>query len=312
MDGKQLNNELCHRFSVFKTENVPPPIVVFNCAINIPLLLATIIGNSLVLSTVWRTPCLHSPSSLFLCSLAASDLTVGFIIQPIFILIELLNVSGHQPDYFCDLANSFFILAFTLCGASLGTIIIISIDRFLALHYHMRYSHIVTVLRVRYVILLSWMTSGMLSTLLLWNVNLFLIILVSVVSVCLSVATAVHLKIYRVVLRHRRQILAQEIAVYDQGSNNFNMMHFKKSLANTFVVYYFLLLCYSPFFIALLMQVFAKVDQPVVWKLANTTIYFNSAVNPVLYCWRLQRMRAHVLQTLRKVLRMENSVFSPE
>ena len=47
-------------------------------------------------------------------------------------------------------------IQFSLCGVSLCTITSISLDRFAALHYHMRYVAIVTVRRVAYL----WVTMG--------------------------------------------------------------------------------------------------------------------------------------------------------
>lgn len=63
----------------------PETISIINCALNAPLMLISIIGNTLVLSAIWRTSALRSPSIILVCSLAASDLTVGFVVQPLYI-----------------------------------------------------------------------------------------------------------------------------------------------------------------------------------------------------------------------------------
>ena len=57
-------------------------IVIINCVLNIPLMLISIIGNTLVLAAILRTPWLRSPSTTLLCSLAVSDLLVGLVVQP--------------------------------------------------------------------------------------------------------------------------------------------------------------------------------------------------------------------------------------
>ena len=67
----------------------PNPFAIVNCAINGPLILIFIIGNALVLAAIFRTPSLRSPSTIFLCNLAASDILVGIVVQPVYIVSEL-------------------------------------------------------------------------------------------------------------------------------------------------------------------------------------------------------------------------------
>lgn len=68
-------------------------VVIINCALNVPFMLIAIIGNTLVLSSIWKTPSLRSPSTVFLSSLAVSDLLVGLVVQPLYIANELTNDS---------------------------------------------------------------------------------------------------------------------------------------------------------------------------------------------------------------------------
>ena len=66
-------------------------IVIINCVLNVPLMLISIIGNSLVLAAVWKTPSIRSTSRIMLCTLAVSDLLVGFVVQPLYIADELTD-----------------------------------------------------------------------------------------------------------------------------------------------------------------------------------------------------------------------------
>ena len=63
--------------------------VLTTCLLNGLLMLLTIMGNVLVLTPMLTTPSLRSPSTIFLCSLAVSDLLVGFVVQPIYIGFRL-------------------------------------------------------------------------------------------------------------------------------------------------------------------------------------------------------------------------------
>ena len=69
----------------------PETIVIINCVLNVPFMLVSIIGNTLVLYTIFRIPSLRSPSIILLCSLAVSNLLVGLFVQPVYIANELMK-----------------------------------------------------------------------------------------------------------------------------------------------------------------------------------------------------------------------------
>lgn len=86
--------------------------------------------------------------------------------------------------------------SFSVCGASLLTVTVISIDRLLAIQYHLRYAGVVTVQRVVYAITLNWLISGFLAnfTLLGWE-KIFLVVTTLTVAICLCVSTYSHAKL---------------------------------------------------------------------------------------------------------------------
>jgi len=119
----------------------------------------------------------------------------------------------------------------------------------------------------------------------------------------------VHVKIYGVVRRHQKQIQTQREAVQTRVRANSYMARFKRT-GNAVLIHYFLLLCYTPLFITLLLTSsedridsasWKKADIAVAWKLTSTIVFLNSAVNPFIYCWRLQEMRAAVKNSLKAI-----------
>ena len=101
------------------------PFVVVNCALNALLMLVSILGNTLILAAIIRTPSIRSPSMIMLGSLAATDLLVGLIAHPLFITDELI-MKNHV------LYTLSAMIGFALCGISLTTITVISMDRFIS------------------------------------------------------------------------------------------------------------------------------------------------------------------------------------
>ena len=145
------NNGSADHHSDNEDSSTPGTIVIINCVLNAPLMLISILGNALVLAAIIRTPSIRSTSMIMLCSLAVSDLLVGFLVQPIYIADELTK-------------NPVIVLVWdtigpSLCLVSLLTITAITVDRFLALHYHMRYATLVTKSRVKYTLVIIWLIS---------------------------------------------------------------------------------------------------------------------------------------------------------
>ena len=300
-------NSSCFRFPVFQVENVPKNLILFNCAINVLFLITSILGNVLVISVVWKTPPLRSPSNVLLCGLATSDLAVGLVVQPLFLYIEL-TLLDNSAKYPCALGEAFIVVSYTVCGVSLYTVTTISVDRLLALQYHLRYGNIITVQRFVFLVTFTWLVSGFLASLILWSKEMFLVVMACVVGICLCLSVFVHVKIYRVVCRHQQLIQAQREAV--QASNGFNLPRFKRTAANAVLIHYFLLLCYTPLFITLLITSnednidsasWKKAGSAIAWKLTSTIVFMNSAVNPFIYCWRLGEIRVAMKKTLKAI-----------
>lgn len=298
-------NNSCFHFPVFQSKNVPQLLIELNCAVNALLLIITTTGNTLFLAAVWRTTSLRSPFIIFLCGLATTDLAVGVVVQPVFLSMEL-KILRNSTAYNCALGKTFIIVSHTVCGVSLLTVTAISLDRLLALRYHMRYASFVTVRRVLYVIVFNWLISGFLASLILWSTRVvFLIIMAVAVAVCICLSTSVHVAIYRIVRRHQQQIKAQVEAVKNQNSVHFKRL--QRTSAIAYLVHYLLLICYTPLFVTFLLtsndeefssELWKHKWSTIAWKLANTVVFLNSALNSFIYCWRLQEIRNATVKTI--------------
>ncbi|XP_078344039.1 melanocyte-stimulating hormone receptor-like [Oculina patagonica] len=272
----------------------PETIVIINCALNTPLMLISIIGNTLVLAAILRTPSLRSPSITFLCSLAVSDLLVGLLVQPIYIANELTN------DLLYNIRNA---TAFFACAVSLCTITAISVDRFLALHYHMRYPNLMTTRRAVYISATLWVISFLLSFLTFWNTSAYGFAGAVSIVICLLITTVCYIRIYRIVRQHQIQIHVQQQAVDSiNAENNQNMQQSKKSAINTFIYYIVMVLCYTPLIILMTMLGLPNIHLTTSWIFADTVAFMNSAINPFLYCWRFRELRTAVLNAAREML----------
>ena len=281
----------------------PETISIVNCALNAPLMLISIIGNTLVLTAIWRTSALRSPSIILVCSLAASDLTVGFVVQPLYITS---TITGNSVLFQATLMT-----AACATGVSLLIITAISVDRFLALHYHMRYPSLMTTHRAMYTSATLWLVSFLLSFLTFWKMSAYYFVTAVTIAICLLVSTVCYIRIYRIVRQHQLQIHAQQQAVGSIVANNQTMLRSTKSAKNTFIYYIVMILCYSPLFTSMAVLSISFKDWTNEWSLGDTAAFMNSSINPFLYCWRLRELRMPVIATAKQMLcrqKQDNSI----
>ena len=274
----------------------PETFVIINCVLNAPLMVICILGNALVLAVIIRTPSIRSPSMIMLCSLAVSDLLVGFIAQPLFIADEVIKEN-------LVLYRVSAMIGFSACGVSLATITLISIDRFLAVQYHMRYATLVRQSRVIFIIVMIWLFTFVCSGFHIWNNFLHHLLSAIYIAICLIISTFCYIRIYLTVRHHRSHIKAQQQAVqYRYAEQNTSMMRLKRSALNTFLFYIFMIACYFPTYVLLTIFGLGYMEWAMEWTIASTVVFMNSSINPILYCWRIRELRVAVVKTIIRVL----------
>ena len=136
-----------------------------------------------------------------------------------------------------------------------------------------------------------------------WKRVVYFLVAACFIISCLLLSTFSYARIYQIVKRHQRQIQVQNQVF--QGPNigsNLNITRLKRSTINIFIFYMFLILCYSPIFPLIIVDVLLRNQ---VWSgslmYATTVIFMNSAINPILYCCVLKDLRRAVLRAARKV-----------
>ena len=278
------------------SNNFPPQnIVVLNGVLNAPLIVTAILGNTLVLAAILTTPSLRSPSVMLLCSLAVSDLLVGLVVQPVyFAYLQTGEDFLYQP---------LTVMAFSACCVSLCTITAVSVDRFLALHYHMRYSNLMTAHRAMKTSAILWLICFLLSLFSLWNKSFYFTSIAVNIVICILISTVCYIKIFRIVHRHQFQIHSQKLAVKSLNTENIQNIQRKKLYAiNTFIYYIVMITCYVPAFVGISILIISPKSWTWSWMIAETLAFMNSSINPILYCWRHRELRLAVVKTVRLML----------
>ena len=275
---------------------------ILTCIFNAVFSLITCAGNFIVLHAIRKDQNLHSPCFILLCCLAFSDLLVGAICQPFLVALKIAELMDNFPTY-CTLGIIQDLSGFITSGVSLLTLTEVSIDRLLAVTFHLRYSEIVTVPRVFQTAFSLWIFSITTVIVKFWmkNANWIVLPLVMLFLTLLVIAFTTF-KIFHIVRRHQRQINDQNMAVLSLQSNTVNALKCKKSAVTVIYIYGLLLIFYLPFGVAMLVEAFIGYTRSVkiAYDYAITAVFMNSLLDPVVYCWRIREIRRAVKNVLRR------------
>ena len=109
-------------------------------AVNVPFCVFAFLSNLVAIVAVVKTPALHKPCNILLCSLASADCLSGAISQPLFIARRLML---HRTHISCDYQLEVYVLHRCFMRLSIFlsfvNVTVISFDRHYALSKPLRY-----------------------------------------------------------------------------------------------------------------------------------------------------------------------------
>ena len=289
--SKVNNGELIYQERIF----------VFLFILNIFFAITATLGNTLIFIALHKVSSIHPPTKLFLRSLAVTDFCVGVIVHPLFATFLTEFPTGNWHIF--SLTVSVF--SFTFCGVSFHTSAAISMDRLLALLLGLRYRLVVTFRRVRIAVVCLWF-SGILEGLLYVfhspDVGNSVAFVFTTISVFMSVFSYT-----KIVLKLRQhQVQVQQNAGHEQVNGRripLNIEQYKKIVYSIAWVQLVLFVCYSPIVLYLILMTSRGDNDPgsIFSNSALTIAYFNSSLNPILYCWKIRDIRQTVKNTVKHI-----------
>lgn len=122
--------------------------------------LATVFGNSLVITAVARERYLHTATNYFVVSLAVADCLVGLVVMPFSAAYEVMDHAWFFGIDWCDTWRSLDVLFST---ASILNLCVISLDRYWAITDPLSYPTRMSGRRAALLITAVWVCSGAIS-----------------------------------------------------------------------------------------------------------------------------------------------------
>ncbi|XP_044073893.1 trace amine-associated receptor 13c-like [Siniperca chuatsi] len=283
----QLLNTSCRK------PTLPWSEVVFLHTLLSSISLLTVALNLLVIISVSHFRQLHTPTNILLLSLAVSDFLVGLLLMP----GEILQKTScwFLNDLECSLYKY---LAFIITFASVGDMVLISADRYVAICDPLHYPTRITMIRVKLCVCLCWLFSVFYSSLFLKDsltqpdryiscyecvINTDYVAgavdLVVTFIVPITVIIALYMRVFAVAVSQARAMRSHITAVTLQCSVTPKAKKSELKAARTLGVLVFVfLICFCPYYCVSFAGDSASFISYVIYL-----YYFNSCLNPVIY-----------------------------
>ncbi|XP_031151495.1 trace amine-associated receptor 13c-like [Sander lucioperca] len=259
--------------------------------------LITVALNLLIIISISHFRQLHTSTNILLLSLAVSDLLVGLVLMP----VEVLRKTScwFLGDFVCA---TYTIVGTLITSASIGTIVLISVDRYVAICDPLHYTTKVTGRRVQFCVYLCWLCSFSYSLLFLKDLptqpgrykscyeacvfyvdnNLGTVELVLTFFLPVIVIVALYLRIFAVAVSQARAMRSHITAVTLQLSVSPQVKKSElKAARNLGVLVLVFLMCFAPYYSVIIAD-----PQLIIESFASFAVhlyYSNSCLNPVIY-----------------------------
>lgn len=276
-------------------------------SVNILLAITASLGNALILAALQKETSIFPPTKFLFQCLAVSDFCVGVFAQPLFV-IQLISTAHEQAKLCYTVVSIIDIAGGSFIGVSLLTVTAISVDRLLAISLGMRYRYVITLKRIRAILICGWIFIFSFSLFrFFWNYALISTIISVAIFSALTISAFCYLKIFLILRQH---YATQGIALQGQSHRGrispLNIARFRKTVSTALCVQLTMVACYLPYGIISSIQ-YEKGYSPTLnlaALLAATLGAVSSSLNPILYCWRIDSIRHAVKDILQQLYQL--------
>uniref|UniRef100_G3P0A3 G-protein coupled receptors family 1 profile domain-containing protein n=1 Tax=Gasterosteus aculeatus TaxID=69293 RepID=G3P0A3_GASAC len=262
--------------------------------------LITVVLNVLVIISISHFRQLHSPTNLLILSLAVSDLLVGLLLMPVEIIY--IEACWFLGDILC---TTYYLVDYVITSASVANMVLISVDRYIAICEPLHYPTKVTKRRVQNCVCFCWIWSAIFRIFLLYDhlekpgsSNSCLGECVVIINYAAGVADLVftfiipilciivlYLRVFVVALSQARAMRSRVAASTTRRSGATTVKKTEMKAARTLgLVILVFLFCFCPYYYPALAGKDTSIDASSaafeIWL-----AHFNSCLNPVIYAF---------------------------
>lgn len=255
------------------------------------------IGNSLVLLAVFLDPNknLRSPFNYFVANLAFADLLVGVAIAPLSVIYHISE--GLKSLLKAKIEHYLFFSYFIVCTASLLSLIILALDRYVSITYPLHYVALLDAKKSFIISTSAWIISAALSLIYFWvGVNIYRFVFANTaIAVTFTILIFTHAKILRSFQAQVRQWDELHDSTEENVAKKKALEWEKKITKALLIVLGIFLACFLPSCVCIYIINLCSTCNCVfinwIRDIQFILVMANSGLNPIVYPCRMQTFR---------------------
>ena len=266
---------------------LPVSHIIALIPINILSSVVGTIGNSLVIATVYTNKSLQIIPNFWLASMAVADLMVTALGQPLLIAFWGLHVNRECNE---PVSETFRVVGNMSCSASALHLCFISIDRCLVIVRPVQSKAIRTLKRFKLALLIAWIVPviyGVLRMSVIKKATSYFTVIAAAICYLTIICcyTLIIFKVWNrdVVHSHARQSASQLVE--------------RRVTVTVAIVVIVFTICWIP--LMYLRSAYAQSNVGVAYNWARTLALSNSAMNPWIYCLRMEAFLTNYKRLLK-------------
>lgn len=256
--------------------------LIFLSVTNILFSIFGAVGNTLVVLAVWKNTFLQAGVNFCIVSLAVADLLVSVFTQPVYVF----SLCGYSNAHFKIL---YYVVTSTSLYASLNSLLLMTINRLIAIYYPLRFKSILSKKNITWSIICAWIISlieGILRTF-----TSFKIITPFIRILAVIVFVAMYTKIFMVAREHRKRVKSQAKSLAFNHQLAAIESESRTSMTAALIVGTFVVS-----FLPITILLMADHENKLSVEICFTIMCCSSAINPLVYAWRSDRFRNAVFE----------------
>ena len=265
-----------------------------------------VVGNALILATIWRRTFGRTSFHILLSGLAFTDFFTGLIVQPFysamfFIYLTNPTVAQDRPLHVAVIqiiGVSSPILFFTI---TILTITVMAIERWL----YMSRRFCITSHRRHFTITVIIMLFFPIPSIVIHFLDyeyIYDVLIITEMSSCYLITLFAYFKVYQIIRHHQHQIQASRGISQNFGQSAIDLAKYKKSVATMLYILLLFSFCFLPYIVSTAMTLSpAWTDNLEIFVAKQTSmvlVFLSSSLNPGLYLWRMRDIRNGLKQLL--------------
>lgn len=267
--------------------------------------------NVVILRAIWKTKSLHTPSMVLTFGLAISDVCMGALAQPLTMAYLLtMQIKGvHRLHCLSGILSQSIV---TYLSGSFGlTLLAVSIDRLLAIKTKTKYKTLVTMKRAIISLVIIWGVCFAIIPILLIMDSLEVIFgtVLVVGLVILITVVVVNIEAFRSL---RKISLEKKPDKKTETVQRKNVSSFKQTLWTILIILAVIMLLFLPYICNGIVYLNNPVSDSEVqnasYNIGVFILSLHSLANPIVYLWRMKKIRAAVRNSIKCCKKQENRV----